>query len=960
MFGLPTGTVTFLFTDIEGSTRLLQELRDRYVDLLSEHRTLVRSVIAEAGGQEVDSQGDAFFAVFQRASDSVRAAVALELAMSRHSWPERASVRVRIGVHSGDAVLTPGGYVGLEVHRAARICKAGHGGQILLSQTTRLIVEEDLPSDVGLLDLGEHRLKDLQRPTQIFQILHPDLPADFPPLASLHAFTHNLPVQLTSFIGREWQMAEVKRLLGTTRLLTLTGFGGCGKTRLALQVAADLLEEYPEGVWWVELADLADPALVTEAIASALHVREEPGRPLLTTLSDYLREKRLLMVLDNCEHVVTACAPLARTLLRTCPRVQILATSREIFAIGGEFIWRVPPLSLPDPKHPPRNETVTQSEAVRLFVERAVAARPGFAVTAQNAPAIVRVCQQLDGIPLAIELAAAQVRALSVPEIAAHVTGDRHLLPGGRRTVDRHQTLHAVMEWSYRLLSQPERILLRRLSVFAGSFTLESAEAICTDEGVADGDVLDLLTGLIDKSLVIVDQQSGETRYRFLDTVRHYAREKLEESYESEKIHNRHRDWYIALAERAEPLLQISEQWLDRLETEHSNLSGALDWCQQSTDWVSALRLASALQRFWFVRGFWTEGRRWLEEGLANSKDAPLALRARALGAAGRLSQYQADYNRTLVLCEESLAISRTLDDKTGMANALTTLGNVLFERGDYSAARNVHEESLAYGREVGDRWTIGVSLLNLAAVVMHEGDYERARALCEESLSVFREVGDKRGRALALNVMGMIVHDQGDFGVARSLFEQALALQQEFGDRRAIGISLTDLGLVAWELGDYVTAVRLYEDALAIRRELGDRRGVATLLYNLGRVALRQGDDAQATSLFVESLVIRRATGNKPGVARSLEGLARSLRSRPDRAACLFGATATIREAVGEILPQPDQIENEQDLNVLRAEMGEHAFSAAWLEGRAMTLDQAIEYALAFNSPQPYPMPST
>lgn len=954
MADLPVGTVTFFFTDLEGSTRLQQQLEDRYVDLLSDYRALMRSIMSEAGGHEVDSQGDSFLIVFRRAIDAWQAAVELERAVTRHSWPEGTALRPRIGLHTGEPALTAWGYVGLDVHRAARICKAAHGGQILLSQATCELVHTHLPSDAALLDLGEHRLKDLQRPERIFQVLHPSIPKDFPPLNSLNILLNNLPVQLTSFVGREREMAEVKGLLATKRLLTLTGFGGCGKTRLALQVAADVLEEHPEGVWLAELAGVSDPAVVPQVVASALGVREEPGRTLAETLSDYFHERRLLLVLDNCEHVIAACAQLAHTLLGASPHLHILATSRESLGIAGETTWRVPALSLPDLRNLPSLEELAQNEAVRLFVERAVAVKSGFAVTVQNAPGVVQICHRLEGIPLAIELAAAQLRVLSVPQIAARLDDGLRMLPGGRRTADRHQRLHAVMEWSYALLSESERIMLRSLSVFAGSFTLEAVEVICAGNGIEKEAVLDLLTRLVDKSLVIVDEQNGESRYRLLDTVRRYSGEKLEEANEAKAVRSRYMDWYVALAKRAEPMLRISQEWFDRLEAEHSNLRSVLDWCRQTQDWEQALRLSAPLRRFWLVRGFWTEGRRWLDEALANARDAPLPLRAKALEAAASLAQYQADYDRALVLCEDSLVIYRALADKGGIADALTTLGNVLFERGDYAEARRVHEESLAYGRDADDKWSIGASLVNLANVAMHQGDFERARALCQESLAVFQQAGDRRGLAFALNILGLIAHDQGDFIAARKPFEEALGVQRELGDKRGIAISLTNLGLLARELSDYDAAVSLCEEALAIRRQLGDKRGVATLLYHLGQVALCQGGYLRATSLFAESLVMRKAAGNRAGIARSLEGLARAARRHPERAARLFGAVATIQETVGEIRARPEQVEYERDLNAVRTELGLKAFGAAWSEGRAMTLDQAVEYALASVAPVP------
>jgi len=949
MPALPSGTVTFLFSDIEGSPAILRRLGDlSYTRLLSAYRRLVRTVISEGSGIEIDTRGDAFFVVFERARQALASAVALQRAVSTFPWPGETSVRVRVGLHTAEAIATETAYVGLDVHRAARICAAGHGAQILLSQTTYNLINTAAPAlGLDLRNLGEHRLKDLQRPERLYQVLHTDLPDVRTPLRSLSVLPNNLPLQMTPFIGRERETADLKQLLTTRRLVTLTGFGGCGKTRLALHVAADVMEEYPDGVWLADLAEVSDPAVVPQVVASALSVREEPGRLLTATLADQLQEKRLLLVLDNCEHVIAACAPLVQSLLAGAPHLRILATSRESLDVPGETIWRVPTLTLPDLQARSASDLL-QNEAVRLFAERAVAVQPAFAMNDRTAAVVSQICRRLEGIPLAIELAAAQVRVLTLTEVAARLEDGLRMLPARRRTAPRHQTLQAVMEWSYAQLTEAERTLLRRLSVFTGSFTLQAAEVICAGDGVAPAAVLELLGRLVDKSLVLVDQQTGESRFHLLETVRRYSGEKLRENGEAHAVRRRHADWYLALVRQAEPMLQVSQEWLDRLEADHPNLRGVMDWYRQTEGYEQALTLSTALLRFWLVRGLWAEGRRWLEDALRGAPDAPPALRAKALRAAAAIAQYQADYDHALALCEESLALYRTLGDQKGIAEALSTYGNVLFERGEYPAARGVHEESLAYGRHAGDEWLIGASLLNLASVLMHQGDFDRAQALCQEGLAVFRQAGDRRGVAYALNLLGLIARDQGDFVGARKPFEESLAIQQQLGDKRGIAIALTNLGLLAWELGNDTAAVRLYEEALAIRRELGDRRGVATLLYDLGQVALRQGDEQRATALFSESLVMRHAARNRTGVSQSLEGLARAARRDYQRAAILFGAAAAIQEAVGETRSRSEQIEYERARDEIQAALGEGPFRAAWQVGNTMTLAQAVEYALA------------
>ncbi|MGH2352814.1 MAG: ATP-binding protein, partial [Chloroflexota bacterium] len=502
-------------------------------------------------------------------------------------------------LHTGEAELRDGDYYGSAVNRAARLRAIAHGGQALLSQATYDLARDALPAGTRLRDLGEHRLSDLARPERVFQLIVTGVPDTFPLLRSLDMLPHNLPLQLTSFVGRERELPAVRDLLAEHRLVTLTGPGGTGKTRLALQVAADVLPAYPDGVWLVALAALADPALVPHAVAQAVGVREEPGRPLLGTLADALRPKRLLLVLDNCEHLLDACAHLADALLRACPHLRVLATGREALGIAGETAWRVPSLGLPDARHLPPVEVLSQYEAVRLFIDRALAVQPGFRVTNQNALAVVQVCARLDGIPLAIELAAARVRVLPVEQLLVRLEDRFRLLSGGSRTaLERHQTLRAAVDWSYDLLTEPENAVFARLAVFAGGFTLDAAEAVCAGDGIEAVEVLDLLTHLVDKSLAVVDEQpDGTARYRLLETLRHYAREKLAAREEADTVRAQHATHYLALAEQADPELRgpRGAGWLDRLRRDLDNMREALAWAEAGGEAELGLRLAAAL-----------------------------------------------------------------------------------------------------------------------------------------------------------------------------------------------------------------------------------------------------------------------------------------------------------------------------------------------------------------------------
>lgn len=956
MSELPVGTITFLFTDVEGSTKLWEQYPDAMRQALIRHDALIEACVAAHAGTVVRprGEGDSRFAVFPRVTDAVAAACAIQRTLFSEPWPTETPLRVRLALHTGEADLREGDYYGTAVNRCARLRAIAHGGQTLLSLATAELVRDALPAGASLRDLGLHRLKDLQRPEQVFQLMSPDLPADFPPLKSLDTLPNNLPRQLTSFIGREREMAEVKQLLHTTSLLTLTGAGGCGKTRLALQVAADLLEEYPDGVWLVELATLADPTLVPQTVASALGVREEPGRPLFATLSDYLSPKHLLLVLDNCEHLVEACATLANSLLRGCPKLRILATGREALGIAGEVAWRVPSLSLPFLHPLPPIESLTQYEAVRLFIERATAALPAFTVTNPNAPAVAQICHRLDGIPLAIELAAARVKVLSVEQMLARLEDRFRLLTGGSRAaLPRHQTLRAAVDWSYALLSEPERTLFNQLSVFAGGWTLEAAEAICAGEGIEEYEVLDLLSRLVDKSLVVAEEGAdGEVRYRLLETLRQYGHERLLASGEASGTPQKHAAFCLALVEKADSELQGPQQasWLDRLSTEHDNLRAALRWSVESGEADAGLRLGGALWRFWEIRGYLSEGRQWLMELLALSGDAArTAARAKALHGAGVLAHDQGDYQKARVLYEESLAIRRTLMDKRGIAGLLNSLGILARGQGNYPQARTLYEESLSLFRELEDKRGIAQVLNNLGNVAHLQGDYALARALVSENLAIQRELGNKRRIAYSLNNLGEMAYHQGDHAGARALFEEGLALFRELGDKQNIATILNNLGGFQIDQGDYAAAHALYEESLAMRRELGDKQGIASSLYNLGTVSGYRSDSAAACALWQESLAIYRELGNQQGIAGCLKELAgvAGAQGLPERSARLFGAAEALRQAIGASLTPRERADYERNVAAVRATLSEDTFATLWAEERAMTLEQAIAYAL-------------
>jgi predicted ATPase/DNA-binding SARP family transcriptional activator len=866
--GRPAGTVTFLFTDIEGSTQLLADLGRAYADLLGAHHRLLRASFDPWGGQVMDTQGDAFFVAFPRARDALSAAVAAQRAVGAHPWPSGVTPRVRMGLHTGEPVSAETGYVGIDVHRAARICDAAHGGQILLSATTRELVMDDLPEGVGLRDLGEHRLKDLTRPSRLFQVTAADLPADFPPPRSLDRHPNNLPVQLTSFVGRDREITDVKERLMSVRLVTLTGPGGVGKTRLALEVGARVLEAFPDGVWFADLSSLTDAALIPQVVASVFGVHELSGGSLTAALTQYLSNKHCLLILDNCEHLAEACAALAQELLRRCPRVRLLATSRETLGLPGEATYRVPSLSLPDPRQAPDPGALLQYEAIRLFVDRAALSQPAFVVTEDNAATLVQICRHLDGIPLAIELAAARVRALSVEAIAAHL-GDRfRLLAGGTRTaLARHQTLRAAMDWSYDLLGGPERALLRGLSVFAGGLTLEAAQAVGAPDAADALGVLDVLTALVDKSLVTVDQHAHDVRYRLLETIRQYGREKLVAAGEADAAAQRHREFFHALATRAEPELTRAGQmtWLDRLEAEHDNLRAALEWSLTQPD-DTALRLAATLAPYWHARGYLSEGREWLDRAWAQSGEGTpaAALRLRALVAMARLAFAQDDFAATKRFLDEAVPMARAAGDRQALALGLGWLGHATWHVGDRADGLKLCDEALALARTLEDAWTIAVVHTEVATVAVHEGDHRRAAPLIEESLARFRSIGDASGVAWGLYQLGSVALTQSDLPRAAALIEESLTLQRRLGRKPSIAASLGRLGRIALMRGEYDRAIILLEEGVALAHDLGKKEDGAYRNVLIGLAALARGDFARAAALFEDSRALQTEFGSK------------------------------------------------------------------------------------------------
>ena len=844
---------------------------------MTRHDALIESAVAESGGVVVRprGEGDSRFAVFERPLDAVAAAVTIQRRLSIEPWTIPAPLRVRIGLHTGPADLRDGDYYGTAVNRCARLRSAAHGGQTLLSQATYDLVFQALPEDVRARDLGEYRLKDLQQAEHLYELVIPGLPADFPPLKAMESLQTNLPAPLTSFVGREREIAEVKRLLTMARLLTIVGSGGAGKTRLALRVAGDLLGSFSDGVWLVDLSPMTNPALLIRFVADVLGVREEESRPLQQSLIHFLHPKNALLILDNCEHLIQGIAQLMEVILRGAPDLRILATSREAINIPGEMSWRIPPLSTPRLSEVDESGNLNQYDAVKLFVDRAVSIKPDFAVTETTAPGIAKICARLDGIPLALELAAARLRVLSVEEIAARLDDRFRLLVGGSRTaLPRQQTLRALIDWSYELLSDNERILLRRLAIFAGGWTLEAAEEVCSNRGIQPFEVLDLLSHLVDKSLVLAEPHEGHERYRFLETIRQYALERLIDGEEKDELERQHAWYFLRMAQESYGNLWGPKQGLclAQLEIEHENLRTALEWTAKTPDRAEMLlRMAASLWRFWEIRGYISEGRAWLELALVSNPGAPAPLHAHALRGVGSLARQHGDYQQARAMHEQSLALFQEIEDKLGIGRELDALGEIAHSLGDYPQAVAFLTESLAIRYEINDKEGMAMSFVQLGNIALDRGQFLHARELLEESLDLNRERGDKLYTAFSLNSLGLVAYSLCEYARAISLFEEALALYRELMDRLGISNTLFNLGNVAKDQGYFARAMTLYGECLALKEELGEKRGYARTIAGMAEVAFTQGSYPRAADLADQSLALFRELGVKRGVNNAL-----------------------------------------------------------------------------------------
>ncbi len=917
--------VTLVFTDIEGSIRLWEAGPEAMAEASARHNRIVREQIEVTGGHVFKTVGEAFRAVFADPSAALASAVAVQRAVGAEPWPPGLPVRVRIALHSGACAERDGDYFGPVVNRTARLLAVGHGGQVLVTGATYELVAGRLPGGIGLRDLGEHRLQDLGRAERVFEVTGPGLAVGFGPLRSLDdpALRHNLPSQATSFVGRAAELAELRSLIsGGSRLVTVAGPGGIGKSRLALQVAAEVLDGVGDGVWLVELAPVADPELVARTVAAVLQVREEPGRPMLDTLVEAVGGRYLLVVLDNAEHVLGAAAKLADAMMRSCPRACLLVTSREPLGVSGERVFRVPPLPIP-PAGLAAPGRLAAFESVQLFAEHASMHRQGFALDDANAAAVAAICVRLDGIPLALELAAARLGSLSVSEISSRLDQRFRLLTGGSRTaLPRHQTLRALIDWSYDLLNPEERLVADRLSVFAGGWTLEAAEAVTSAGDTGEWQALDHLAALVDKSLVQAEEIHGSTRYRLLETVRHYAADHLalRAGVDLDGTRAAHRDHYLALVETADLHLRGRDEaaWLDRLEVEFDNIRAALAFSLADPDSAEpGLRLAAGLRWFCYLRGHGGEVLEALN-ALLERPDARMPTRTRAL--------------------------------------ALTASCHLLIRFGDDSAVPALAGEAIKIARDLADDAVTADALAQICWFRLEHGDLLAALALIDEAVGLARRSGDPRLIAYVLGHHAVFKSEDGDLDASFADQQEILTLSRATGDSYRLAITLGNLGVDELAAGELQAARAHLQEASILADTLGYQHLSVGLRENMGFVDLIDAEPRNARRLFIDILDTARITGVTSYVHGALLGLALAAGADgdPTVAATLHGVADEQYEQAGRAFEAIEGGLRDRDHARLRATLGDAAFKIAYRRGRALSQPDAIVMATGAAEPDP------
>jgi predicted ATPase/class 3 adenylate cyclase len=874
---LPSGTVTFLFTDIEGSTRLWQEYPQQMKAALLRHDEILKAAIEASGGYVFKTVGDAFHATFDKAIDGLKGAVHAQLAIGAETWDPRTPVKVRMALHTGEAVERDNDYFGPTLNRSARLESIGYGGQILVSLVCAELVRDMLPDDVSLKEMGRRRLKDLTRPEEVYQVVHPELRPDFPPLKSLDLHQHNMPVQPTALIGREAEIAVVRSMLSSPAepIVTLTGPGGMGKTRLALQVGAEVVEHFEHGVFFVDLSSIEDPELMPAAIGQALHLKESGNRPYVAVLSEFLKDRHILLILDNLEQIMASRDQIV-TLTGACGGVKVIVTSREALRVRGEKVFNVPPLALPDLRPDERQdiETTSQYEAVRLFIERARAAKQNFRISNNNAPAVAEICVRLDGIPLAIELAAARIRMLSPEAILARLEHSLSLLKGGMNDLPvRQQALRATIDWSYNMLDDEHKRLFRSLTVFKGGFTLDAAESVFTDTP-EDADLFQGIESLVDKSFVFPEETgTGEPRFHLLETMREYGIEKLKERGAFESLRDLHAGYFKSLVAALCPSLRGRELkgCLDQLDQDYGNIRDALSWLHIQDKSQQALEICGQIWRFWQIRGHLTEGREQTEKALRFGKDQDEQLRALALLGAGNLAKEQGDYKRALAALGTSYRIFNTTGNRENTYRSLHEIGWVQYWMNELDKAQKSYQLGKKLAGESSDDYMVARFDLGIGAVCWRNQQIPQARAHYEGSMSVFRRHDDRQMEAQVLCNLGIIDREEGKLGAAKAQYERAMKILVDIDDQPTLRVVLNNLGDISLMQSDSENARTHYQSLLRLAMKVGDVRFAGSAQAGLAEVALFAGEPEVAYGHAEDAYSLVRELGQEIAIGVSL-----------------------------------------------------------------------------------------
>ena len=936
---LPTGTVTFLFTDIEGSTRLLERLGPEFAAVLQAHHDIMRAAVADSAGVEISTEGDSFFVAFDSAPRAIMAAAQAQRDLAAFEWPNDEALRVRMGMHTGEGVLGGDDYVGLEVHRAARISSAAHGGQVLLSEATHTLSRDHMPEGTDVRDLGQHRLKDLSRREHLFQLVIDGLEDAFPAPRTLEAAPNNLPVQLTSFVGREQEIDNLSQLVTTNRLVTLRGPGGVGKTRLATQAAARLVESFPDGIWMVDLTATDDPSIVPTLLAESLSVRDVgalSGRSLAEELADFVRDRRMLILLDNCEHVLEASSALIATLIGRSLHVHILATSRDALSVPGAQ-YNVPSLE---------HEGVegADSDAVRLFVDRARQANPEFTLDGDVEP-VAEIARRLDGLPLAIELAASRANVLTPQQILDRLQDRFALLKDARSGApERHETLRATMDWSYDLLDEAERHALQRFSVFSG-WTLEAAEAVLG----SDVDALDVLGSLVDRSLVEASVEGQQSRYRLLGTIRQHAFEKLVERGAEQAAYEAHADYFLALTEAGDKALRGPEQgkWMERLKADHDNVRAAISWAIETGEVDLALRLVASMSWYWLIDGYYEGPLELFRRVYADGVDADPLLRARAVYKSGGIALIWGWFGDISPLLEEAYATLQEVGDERDIAYATHFLGGVHASRSEPDA-EDLLEESIRMFRDLGDKWGQAFAERWLGSAVELSGNVEKTINHQRASMEGFMGLGDRWSASWIAFVLGFNLVSIGHLDEAEQALERSLELVEGIEDRLIVPHAKRGLAALAGRRGQPELARSILDEALPLYLKIGDESCLSICHMQLGEMDTDAGDYPAARRHLARSLQGFTRLGNRQDLAPVIRRSAELVTAVGDyeRAATLAGAAEGIRASNAGVLGDHDRARFDEATSKAEAALGKAQYGDLFAAGGAMGLGEIADYA--------------